>query len=174
MSDYYNKKIQIPTVTKSGIITGSIDRWKAHEKGILHKAFSVALFHNNQIILQIRKHPVFDTVVDVTASSHPESIDGKMEDEKKAVIKCLEREWNISVAESQLHDIGSVYYKAKDPKSIYIEHEYCTFYKSNIDEMIKPSLEFAYGFVFVDLDYLLKNPHCLNLAPWVVEGMKLL
>ena len=173
MSHYYDQKIFIPTVTKTGEITGEIERWEAHEKGILHKAFSVALFYNNQIILQVRKHPVFDSVIDVTASSHPKMHKGKMEDEKGAVVRCLKREWHVDIKKESLRDLGSIYYKSKDPNSKYIEHEYCTFYKADIDEMIKPDPEFAYGYVLIDLDYIQKYPKHLDLAPWVTTGIDL-
>ncbi|MBI4130209.1 hypothetical protein HY468_02750 [Candidatus Roizmanbacteria bacterium] len=169
---YFKKTIYIPTVTKTGKITGSIERWEAHKKGILHKAFSIALFYEDQIYLQVRKHPVFDGIVDVTASSHPEMKEGTMEDENDAVIRCLKREWRRSVAKSQLHDIGSVYYRSKDPKSEYIEHEYCTFYSAEIEHEIKPDLAFAYGFIQVDNEYLKKNPSSFNLAAWVKTALR--
>ena len=171
MSQYYTRTIYIPKVTESGEIIGKVERWEAHEKRILHKAFSVALFYQNNIILQIRKHPVFDTVIDVTASSHPEMIDGEMEDEKGAVIRCLAREWNISIEKDLFKDIGSIYYKADDPKSEYKEHEYCTFYRTNIDKMPFPDHDVAYGYTLVSLEFLRKNAQDFNLAPWVVEAV---
>lgn len=175
MSDYYHQKIYIPTVTETGEITGHVERWEAHEKGILHKAFSVVLFYNSQIILQIRKHPVFDGIVDVTASSHPEMKEGKMEDEKQSIIRCLKREWHVAEKDiTSLNTVGSVYYKANDPKSDYIEHEYCTFYTARVEQMIYPAPEFAYGYSMVDLGFLKQNPQSFNLAPWVVEGMEVL
>ncbi|MBI4136557.1 hypothetical protein HY469_00685, partial [Candidatus Roizmanbacteria bacterium] len=170
MSSYYNKQIFIPTVTETGKITGEIERWEAHKKGILHKAFSVALFIDHQIVLQIRKHPVFDGIIDVTASSHPEMKEGKMEDEKVGVLNCLKREWHIEENQiTNLHDAGSIYYRANDPKSDFIEHEYCTFYVGKIEKMVSPDPEFAYGYSLVDLEFLKKNPQSFNLAPWVVE-----
>ena len=174
MTQYYYKTIYILRVDESGNILGQIERWEAHEKGILHKAFSVALFVNNQIILQVRKHPVFDGIIDVTASSHPEMKGGNMEDEKEAVLRCLQREWHVD--ESDIHDlkdVGSVYYRASDPKSNYIEHEYCTFYAGKIEQMVSPAPEFAYGCSLVDIEFLKKNPQSFNLAPWVEKGINL-
>ena len=174
MLNYYDKTTFIPKVSETGEVTGQIERWEAHEKGILHKAFSVALYYQKQIILQIRKHPVFDSVIDVTASSHPEMKDITMEDEKQAVLRTLKREWQISITKDALKETGSIYYKAKDPLSKYIEHEYCTFYKANIAQMPSPDSEFAHGHAVVEVDYLKKNLHNFNLAPWVVKGIKLL
>src|SRR3989344_7657948 len=109
MSQYYTRTIYIPKVTESGEIIGKVERWEAHEKGILHKAFSVALHYQNNIILQIRKHPVFDSVIDVTASSHPEMKDITMEDEKQAALRTLKREWQISITKDALKETGSIY-----------------------------------------------------------------
>lgn len=167
MKSYYEKTQQLARVDETGRVIGEIDKWEAHKNGILHKGFSVALFSNNQITLQVRKHPVFDGVVDVTASSHPEMINGKMEDEKGTIIKCLKREWHISEKEiGQLNNLGSIYYKAKDNAG-FIEHEYCTFYGAKAIRNVTPDPEFAYGFVQVDLEFLKKNPQSFNLASWV-------
>ena len=175
MSTYYDKTIYIPRVDESGKILGEVERWEAHKKGILHKAFSVALFFNTQIVLQVRKHPVFDGIIDVTASSHPEMRDGKMEDEKEAVIRCLNREWHVDGEDILgLKDAGSVYYRAKDPKSDYIEHEYCTFYTGKIEQIIFPDPVFAYGYSLVEINYLKKNTQSFNLAPWVMKALKYL
>lgn len=171
----YNKKVfYIPTVTETGEIIGQIERWEAHKKGILHKGFSVALFYKDQILLQLRKHPVFDKVVDVTASSHPLVIDGKNQPEEEAVFNCLKREWNVSKDEViNFTNRGSFVYKAADGAG-YIEHEYCTFYSAIIDRLPQPDLEFAYGYISVELEFFKQNPQMYNLAPWVKEGMKFL
>src|SRR3990167_1728773 len=94
-SPYLQQSQTIIRVDEKGNAIGEIDKWEAHKKGILHKGFSVALFHKDQILLQLRKHPVFDKVVDVTASSHPLVIDGKNQPEEEAVHNCLVREWNV-------------------------------------------------------------------------------
>jgi hypothetical protein len=56
ISEYYKKRITIATCDKLGNITGEIERWEAHEKGILHRAFTVALLYKNKIIIQHQKH----------------------------------------------------------------------------------------------------------------------
>lgn len=172
-SPYLQQSQTIIRVDAQGNPIGEIDKWEAHKKGILHKGFSVALIHNEQIILQLRKHPVFDKVVDVTASSHPLVIDGINQNEEDAVYNCLEREWNVDRNEvKKLNNCGSFVYKASDGAG-YIEHEYCTFYSSIIDYLPSPNLELAYGYIVVDLKFFKQNPQMYNLAPWVKEGMKL-
>lgn len=174
-SSYLRQNQTIIRVDEKGNAIGSIDKWEAHKKGILHKGFSVALCSGNNIILQLRKHPVFDKVVDVTASSHPLVISGKNQPEENAVYDCLLREWNVPKNNViNFTNCGSFVYKAPDNAG-YIEHEYCTFYSAKVEKEIKPNMEFAYGFVTMPLEELKSNPGIIpNLAPWVREGMKLL
>jgi len=174
MSPYYKQQIYIPRVDETGKIVGEIERWEAHKKGILHKGFSVALFYNELLILQLRKHPVFDKVVDLTASSHPQVNNGQSQDEEVAVFDCLLREWNVVRKEvTNFTNRGSFVYRAEDGAG-YIEHEYCTFYSALIDKQIQLNREFAYGFIQVDFKFFKSNPRLFPLAPWVKEGMDLL
>lgn len=125
-------------------------------------------------LVQKRKHPVFDSVHDITCSSHPLMVDGKMEDETIAVARCLSRELKItrSMYES-IEKKGFVIYKAKDNAG-HIEHEYCTFYSIQANQKVNPPSEFAYGHELVDtvqLQNVLSRP---TIAPWVKAGAHLL
>jgi len=172
-SSYFKQSQTIIRVDEKEKPIGGIDKWEAHKKGVLHKGFSVALMYNRQILLQIRKHPVFDKVVDLTASSHPLVIKGINQNEEDAVYDCLSREWNVQRSElSNFTNCGSFVYKAEDGAG-YIEHEYCTFYKANIEREVKPNMEFAYGFIKVEFKVFKADPQMYSLAPWVKEGMHL-
>lgn len=173
-SSYLRQSQTIIRVDEKGNPVGIIDKWEAHKKGILHKGFSVALFYNELIILQLRKHPVFDKVIDLTASSHPLVIDGKNQPEEDAVCDCLMREWNVQRSElPNVRNCGSLVYKAEDGAG-YTEHEYCTFYSAVIDRFASSNWEFAYGYIVVDLKFFKQNLKTYNLAPWVKEGLKFL
>ncbi|HVZ67398.1 MAG TPA: hypothetical protein VG917_03980, partial [Patescibacteria group bacterium] len=65
--NHYKKKIMIATCDKQGNITGEIERWEAHKKGILHRAFTLALIYKGKYIVQHRKHPLFNGTFDITA-----------------------------------------------------------------------------------------------------------
>ena len=69
----------IATCDKNGNITGEIEKWEAHKKGILHRAYTVAIMHKGKLLLQHRKHPAFGGVLDATISSHQLVINGKLE-----------------------------------------------------------------------------------------------
>ncbi len=169
--DYYSKKLFIAQVDKNNQILGKIDRWQAHEKGVLHRAFTVGIYYKNKLILQHRKHPVFNGLFDLTASSHPVFIKKKLEDETTAIYKTLKREWNIKktdlLSEPQLK--GKVVYKSK--MLGYTEHEVCSLFISRIKHLPKLNFKYAYGFSLLSLPDLksLKQPLRQILAPWVIE-----
>lgn len=171
MSGYYESKIHIAKVDEQDVFQGPIERWVAHEKGILHRAFTVGLLYRDQLICQHRKHPVFDKWFDLTASSHPQVYeDGTIQTNEDAIYKTLEREWNIDVEQVKgLHSPGATTYQAHDPHSAYIEHEYCYLYLATIDTLPEFSSDVAYGFTLQSIKELKSdaNPLSPALAAWV-------
>ncbi len=170
MNNYYKQKQMIAKVDSDGKVIGKIEKWEAHEKGILHKALTVALIYKDQFVIQHRKHPAFDGVLDVTSSSHQIFIDGKLQTTEEATYECLKREWNLEKSDlGELRNLGTIYYKAKDPKSIYTEHEMCEILVAKLNIKLKPNLDFAYGFSLVSRKELQnKNSEIYKkLAPWV-------
>lgn len=170
-ASYYKQKIMIARCNKKGQILGEIERWEAHEKGILHRAFTVAIMHKGEIVLQHRKHPVFDGVIDVTSSSHQIYKDGILQDTIEATYNCLEREWGINKKNlsKQPEDMGWVYYKAKDKFSKYTEHELCNVVVCEISKLPTPNFEVSYGYSIASSKEIKKTSSRLyqNLAPWV-------
>lgn len=176
--DYYKKKQLLALVDENDKITGKLDKWEAHKKGLLHRGFTVCLYYKDQIILQHRKHPVFDGVYDLTFSSHPVYKNDTIQDNLDAVYESLLREWNIKKEDLLYEPIqkGPFYYKAKDPRSDYTEHEMCSLYISEIVTLPSPNLDFAYGFSFVPKDKIIKNelPIITSFAPWVPKLLEVL
>lgn len=156
---------------RKGNILGEIERWEAHEKGILHRALTVTLVYKNQLIVQHRKHPLFDGVLDVTSSSHQIFKDGILEDTIDATYRTLKREWNITPGDllGKPRDDGWVYYKAKDAFSIYTEHEVCNVVFAKVKKLPIFNKEVAYGYSLATKDELRRTNSRLyqNLAPWV-------
>ncbi len=168
--NYLTQRIMIARVDERDIIQGEIERWEAHEKGILHRAFTVAVEYDGRIICQHRKHPVFDDVFDLTASSHPRYIDGTLQSNEEAVIDTLVREWDIQRTEIRdLKNAGAVVYRTKDPYSKYIEHEYCYLFLCKIDRLPVFNEEVAYGFSLLPVDFLRKEKSRMyrHLGSWV-------
>lgn len=171
--NYYKKKQIIASVDKKGKIIGKIDKWMAHQEGILHKAFSVILSYENHYILQYRKHPVFDHVFDVTSSSHQTYIDNHLEKIENAVYKTLEREWGLKLSDfsSKLKNKGFVIYKAMDKNSSYNEHEYCFLLEASIKKMPEINTNYAYGFIMLTKEDIYNKDLPIHklIAPWVKE-----
>ena len=169
--EYYKQKQMIAKVDRKGNVIGKIEKWEAHKKGILHKALTVTLIYKNHYILQIRKHPAFDGLFDLTSSSHQLFVGDKLQTTVEASLDCLKREWKLTEKDflTKPKVLGSIYYKAKDTKSIYIEHEVCDIVEVKLKKMPAMNLDFAYGFAVVKKKELLNKKGRVyeNLAPWV-------
>jgi len=171
INPYFKKKQIIATCDKEGNITGEIEKWEAHKKGILHRAFTVAIIYRKQLLVQHRKHIAFNGVFDVTISSHQLMKDGKLEDTIASTLNTLEREWNITKKDliRPIQNNGAIYYRSKDKYSEFTEHEVCDLLVAEIKTLKEPNFEFAYGYSLVAKEELLnkKSRQYLNLAPWV-------
>lgn len=176
--DYYKKKQLLAQVDKNDVAIDYIDKWEAHEKGILHRAFTIALYYQDQLIFQHRKHPVFDGVFDLGCSSHPYLIGDKMQVTMDGVYEALEREWGL--VKKNLKNIpthkGSVYYKATDKYSVYKEHEVCHLYVVHTKTPPLLNKYFAYGFTSMKTNEIIgkKTPITTAFAPWVPPLLELL
>ena len=169
--DYLKALQYIAHVDKDDNILGKVERWEAHEKGILHRAFTISISYEDKLLLQHRKHPVFDGIYDVTISSHPLYVGETLEDPVDAVYRTLQREWNIlpEDLDKQPSFQGKCYYQAADPKSLYQEHEVCHIYTCNAKKLTMPSLETAYGFSLMTIAQIQDNTTSISplFAPWV-------
>jgi len=173
---YYEDNIYIPHVDEHDEYIDKVERWEAHEKSILHRAFTVGLLYQDQMICQHRKHPVFDGWLDLTASSHPQVFDdGAVQPIEEAIYQTLQREWQIDPKEiHDLHSSGYVVYESPDPHGAYIEHEVCHLYLGTIERIPSPQNGVAYGYTLQTIKRLgdTSNPVNSALAPWVDEFFK--
>ena len=166
--NYYQKTIFIPRLNKKGEIVGKVERWQAHQKGILHRAFTVIVYFKDKIICQHRKHPVFDGYLDFTVSSHPAYINNKLQTDKRGILDALKREWNIEEKEliSPIKFEKKIIYKSSN--SHYIENEHCYFYSTKIDKIPTFNDKFAYGYSLLTLTQIKTLPPLSSIvAPWV-------
>src|SRR3989344_317831 len=77
MNNYYKQKQYVGKVDKNGKHLGYVEKWDAHKKGILHRGFAIILVYKNYYLLQHRKHPAFDAVLDLSSASHQLLKNGK-------------------------------------------------------------------------------------------------
>lgn len=153
-------------IPKSEGITGN---------GKHHLAITVLLKNNQeQVLLQKRKHLVFDNLWDFTGSTDNSHFkDGRNETFEEATMRCLKREYGIKEVDN-LRNLGGFNYFAKDGK--YCENEYCCLMVGEYEGKVNLNPEVGYEYKWVDkkefLEGVEQNPQ--NYAPWVIEGVKIL
>ena len=174
--DYLKAVQYIPHVDLQDNIIGKVERWEAHKKGILHRAFTISIKYKDYFILQHRKHPVFDSVYDLSISSHPLYTGDSLEDILTAIYRTLKREWHLDKEHltNKPYYVGKCHYQAKDTLSEYQEHEICHIYTCEVKELSLPDFETAYGFSLYTKDQIkdATNPLFSLLAPWVHSMIK--
>ncbi|PIV08416.1 hypothetical protein COS52_02770, partial [Candidatus Roizmanbacteria bacterium CG03_land_8_20_14_0_80_39_12] len=105
--DYYKKKQFLAEVNEKDEIVGKIEKWEAHKKGILHRGYTAIITFEDQLLLQHRKHPIFDNVFDFSFSSHQVYVKDTIQDDVVAILEGLQREWGTH-AENVIDDIKFV------------------------------------------------------------------
>lgn len=170
--DYYKKKLFLAEVDKNDNIIGKIERWQAHKEGVLHRGFTTILTYQDNIVLQHRKHLAFDGYFDLTFSSHQIYKNDTLQTDLEAIYKTLNREWNINKSglTKKPKFLGKFYYKAKDPNSIFTEHEIDYIYQAELIDLPTTNSDFAYGFELINKREI-KN---YKVAPWVKQIIELI
>lgn len=168
--DYYKAIQYLAVVDREDNVIGEMEKWEAHKKGALHRGYTVILEFENKVILQHRKHPVFDKVYDLSFSSHQFYKSGKLQTDEDAIYEGLKREWSVGKSEIRsLRFLNTVYYKEKDKNSEYFEHEIDYIYVVQLNKMPTANTDFAYGQKIIQKTNLVSEIKKLqlNLAPWV-------
>jgi len=174
--DYYKQEQFLAEVDSADKIKGEIEKWEAHKKGVLHRGYTVVLTVGDLVLLQHRKHPVFDNVFDLSFSSHQIFKENILQDDFSAIYEGLFREWSIKKEEviNKPLFLRTVYYKEKDMKSGYIEHENDYIYHVELKKIPSFSPDFAYGFISLKKSEIYNKIQHLQYpaAPWVKEFLK--
>ncbi len=148
-----------------------IPKNKGHEgKGQRHLAITVLLFNKKgQVLLQKRKHKVFDNIWDLTGATHPLHLKDHDESFEEATLRCLKREYGIKNIE--LKKVGEFSYFAKDGDKC--ENECCALLVGKYDGEINLNKEVGYEYKWVDKKDFLKdiknNPQ--NYSAWAKEAI---
>jgi isopentenyldiphosphate isomerase len=146
--------------------------------GYHHRGLTVLVYNaEGQVLLQHRKHRIFDKVWDLAGSTHPYFRDGKQEGYEEAALRCLRTEYSgfedAAVAKSSV----SVNYAAIDPRNkLYCENEFCRLVVSLHDGEIAHKSENAYAHRWVAFGELTedvrKNP--AKYAPWTIDLLEMI
>lgn len=141
--------------------------------GIHHRAFVILIFNKDkEILLQKRKHRLWDNYWDLTAASHPLHLNGRNESYEEAAAKCLEREWGISLHTSELKNILAFnYFERYDGNC---ENEHCALLIGEYHGEPKPDNEHCYEYKWIRLEDLItrveKSPE--NYTPWLLAAVR--
>jgi len=155
-------------------LLGYAPRSECHTgKGKRHRAFVILVYNKDKkILLQHRKHRLFDKLWDLTAASHPLHVNGSNEGYIESACRCLKREWGIN--KINLRKVGAYnYFKSYNGRC---ENEHCALIVGEFDGEIIMNGEVAYGFKWIRFKELLseinKNPEMFT--QWLKESVKLL
>lgn len=166
----------ILAVDRNGKFLRYIPKEAGHKgKGKRHLAITVLLQNSKgQVLLQKRKHKIFDNIWDMTGATHPlHQKNGSDESLEEATWRCLEVEYGIK-EKIPLKNLGFFNYFEKYGE--FCENEHCCLMVGEYDGEVKMNPEAGYEYKWMDKADFLKdvasNPQ--NYTPWVLEGIKIL
>ena len=121
--------------------------------GLRHRGVAI-LLHNNQaeVLLQKRKHDLFDNLWDLTGATHPLHLDNRDESYEESGIRCLKAEWGI---ELPLHRVLDFTYLERDKNRC--ENEYCVLLTGKYDGGLNPNPHHIYEFRWVTWTQLVQE-----------------
>ncbi len=167
MSDYH----QVTLVDSEDHIIGLMDKLEAHEKGLLHRAFSVFIFRDHQgrkqVLLQQRQHDKYHCggLWANTCCSHP------LVDEPVVTggERRLREEMGIDLS---LQPIGRFQYRASFDNGL-VEHEFDHVLVAHANVTPNPNADEVAAWRWVNVDQLLneikKQPH--QYTPWLEPAL---
>lgn len=143
-------------------------------QGKRHLAITVLLYNSqDQVLLQKRKHRIFDNIWDLTAATHPLHLEKGDESLEEATWRCLEVEYGIK-NKMPVRNLGFFNYFAKYGR--FCEHEHCALMVGEYNGPLNLNPEAGYEYKWMDkkdfLKDLAKNPQ--NYTPWAKEAVKIL
>lgn len=143
-------------------------------EGRRHLAITVLLYNSKgEVLLQRRKHKVFDNIWDFTASTHPlHREDGFDESLEEATIRALKDEYGIENV--KLEKVGSFNYFAKIDGLCENEHDHILIGEYNGEVKLNPNV--GYEYKWMNKKEFLKDfeENLSKYAPWVPGGVEIL
>ena len=164
----------ILAVDESGKFLRYISKEDGHTgEGIHHLAITVFIFNSKgELLLQKRKHKVFDNFWDNTASTHQLHLEDHDESDEEATLRTLIREYGIK--EVELQSLGGFNYFEKIGG--LCENEYCKLLVGIFDGEISLNPEVGYSYRWISKDDFLneleERPE--EYTPWCKVAAKIL
>lgn len=143
--------------------------------GRRHLAIAVLIYNSKgEVLLQKRKHQVFDNIWDITGATHPLHLeDNRNEALEEATLRCLKEEWGIKEV-GDLQDLGAFNYFAQ--YGDLCENEHCHLligqYDGDID--LNPGMGYEYKWT-PKLEFLKDiKSKAQNFTPWAIKSVEIL
>ncbi|GEM_PF-407074 len=137
--------------------------------GLHHRAFVVLLENKKgEVLLQKRKHKLWDGYWDVSAISHVLHLSDHDETYEEAGNRSLKREMGIPAL--SLQKVGGFNYFAKYGK--YCENEYCAILVGEYNGTVEENKDVVYEYAWVDQDKFVKDvldKKEKKYAPWTIR-----
>jgi isopentenyl-diphosphate delta-isomerase len=144
---------------------GTMEKMEAHQKGVLHRAFSVFIFNSKkEMLLQQRSDDKYHSpgVWTNACCSHP----APGEETRTAASRRLEEEMGFSIP---LEEIFSFTYRASFSNGL-TEHEYDHVFSGRYDGVVKPDPGEVKSYTFKsisEIEMLLENDQ-RSFSAWFV------
>lgn len=144
-------------------------------KGKRHLAITVLLQNSRgEILLQKRKHKIFDNIWDFTGATHPlHKKDNTDETLEEATLRCLEIEWGIREVRD-LKQIGVFNYFTQYGQ--LCENEHCFLLVGTYDRPVNLDQNMGYEYKWIGrqefLEDIIQNPQ--KYTPWAIQAARLL
>lgn len=151
-------------------------------EGKRHLAISVLIVNKKgQVLLQKRKHKIFDAIWDITGATHPlhDPLSGEDESLDEATQRCLKDEWgiegeNLPAGRLGLRNCGAFNYFVKDGENC--ENEHCFIMTGEFNGEVKLSKNAGYEYLWMGKNKFLKDmaENADKYSAWAKEGVRIL
>ncbi len=179
-------RCKIPLVDEHGGRIGYGDRWWTHRVkkgadgpilGQKHVGITIAMLdERRRVLLQHRKHRIFDDVWSLSGDTHPRKYgDQKVETLSQAARRCAMEDWGVRI--KNWSEALSLSYSARDPRDPkYCENELSYVMVSRVGEPVRMNRRNAYAMRWAETreiwkesrhDMGKKKPIDRKFAPWV-------
>lgn len=178
---YTAKNSNLIVLNEFNQIINKNSKMEVHQKGLLHRAFSVFIFHNDEILLQKRSKNKyhFPSVWSNACCSHPILEDASFYSVEKEARERLHFEMNIKL-DDKLNFLKIIEYKAICEKTNLIENEIDYIFYKKLKEKISfyPNAEEVEDFKWIKKDILKTDliDNAKLYTPWlkiIIEEAKI-
>ncbi len=144
-------------------------------QGRRHLAIAVLIQNSKgEVLLQKRKHKIFDNIWDITGATHPlHRENGSDESLEEATWRCLKDEFGVQ-QKIPLKNLGFFNYFAQYGE--FCENEHCAMMAGKYDGAVNLNPEMGYEYKWIKeeefIEDIEQNPG--SYTPWAIEGVKVL